>query len=99
MRSKHPKLPKGHQFLSRKSTDEEFGRFDFRHNVGNVTGKVGGVIVLDDDDNGETLRENGWHVPATATAKTRRGHQYYFRCPDDGFPTFDVVPKHLEVRA
>ena len=97
--SKAPKLPKGHPFLSRPASEQEFANFDFRHNVGLATGKVSRVIVLDDDDNGETLRENGWHVPATPTVKTRRGHQFYFRCPDDGFPTFDVVPKHLEVRA
>jgi Bifunctional DNA primase/polymerase, N-terminal/Primase C terminal 1 (PriCT-1)/AAA domain len=98
-RSKAPKLPKGHPFLSRPASEQEFANFDFRHNVGIATGKVSRVIVLDDDDNGETLRERGWHVPATPTVKTRRGHQFYFRWPDGGFPTFDVVPKHLEVRA
>jgi Bifunctional DNA primase/polymerase, N-terminal/Primase C terminal 1 (PriCT-1)/AAA domain len=97
MRSKAPQLQKGHPFLSRKPTNEEFARFDF-HNVGIVTGKPSGVIVLDDDDGGETLRKNGWHIPATPTVRTRRGHQYYFRCPDRGFPTFDVVVKCLEVR-
>jgi hypothetical protein len=99
MRSKAPKLPKGHPYLGRKATDEEFALFDFRHNVGIVTGKVSGIIVLDDDDGGETLHKNGWHVPPTPTVKTRRGHQYYFRCPGAGFPTFDVVPGNLEVRA
>jgi Bifunctional DNA primase/polymerase, N-terminal/Primase C terminal 1 (PriCT-1)/AAA domain len=98
-RSKAPKLAKGHPFLSRPASEQEFANFDFRHNVGLATGKVSRVIVLDDDDDGETLRENGWHVPVTPTVKTRRGYQYYLRCPDDGFPTFDVVPKHLEVRA
>jgi hypothetical protein len=96
-RSKAPRLPKRHPFLSRKATDAEYRGFDFRHNVGIVTGKVSGIIVLDDDDHGETLREKGWHVPPTPTAKTRRGHQYYFRCPEAGFPTFDVAGK-LEVR-
>jgi hypothetical protein len=97
IRSKEPKLSKGHPFLSRKATDEEFARFDFRHNVGIVTGKVSGVIVLDDDDGGATLKENGWNIPATPTVRTKRGHQYFFRCPDEGFPTFDVSEK-LEVR-
>jgi len=96
-RSKAPKLPRDHSFLSRKATDEEFGRFDFRHNVGIVTGRVSGIIVVDDDDDGETLRKNGWHIPATPTTKTRRGHQFYLRYPEDGFPTFDVAGK-LEVR-
>ena len=99
IRSKEPKLPKDHPFLRRKATNEEFAGFDFRHNVALVTGRVSGFIAVDDDDGGETLRKNGWHVPATPTVKTKRGHQYYFRCPDGGFPTFDVVPKHLEVRA
>jgi putative DNA primase/helicase len=96
-RSKEPKLPKGHPFLARKATDEEFGGFDLRHNVGIVTGKVSGIIVLDDDDDGETIKANNWHVPATPTVKTKRGHQYYFRCPEAGFPTFNVAGK-LEVR-
>ena len=98
MRSKEPNLPKGHPYLTRKATDAEFARFDFRHNVGVVTGKVSGVLVLDDDDGGQTMRKNGWHVPATPTVKTKRGNQYYFRCPEAGFPTFDVTRK-LEVRA
>jgi hypothetical protein len=97
IRSKEPKLPKGHPFLSRSATDDEFEAFDFRHNVGIVTGKVSGFIVLDDDDDGATLAQHDWHVPPTPTAKTARGHQYYFRCPDEGFPTFDVTGK-LEVR-
>jgi putative DNA primase/helicase len=97
IRSKEPKLPKGHPFLGRKATDEEFGGFDFRHNVGIVAGKVSGILILDDDDGGETLRRNGWHIPATPTVKTKRGHQYYFHCPETGFPTFDVAGK-LEVR-
>ncbi len=96
-RSKQPKLPKEHPFLSRPATGEEFARFDFRHNVGIVTGKVSGIIVLDDDDGGETLRANGWHVPATPTVRTKRGHQYYFRCPEGGFPTCDLAEK-VEVR-
>src|SRR5215203_950510 len=95
-RSKTPKLPKGHPFLGRKATDTEFAGFDFGHNVGIVAGKVSEIIVLD-DDGGETLRQNGWHVPATPTVKTRRGHQYYFRCPEPGFPTFAVAGK-VEVR-
>ena len=98
MRSKEPKLPKGHPFLSRPAAEEEFAKFDFRHNIGLVTGTVSGIIGLDDDDDGETMRKNGWHVPATPTVKTKRGHQYYFRCPEAGFPTFDVTGK-LEVRA
>jgi hypothetical protein len=98
MRSKEPKLPKGHPFLGRLATEEEFTKFDFRHNIGLVTGMVSEIIVLDDDDGGETLRKNGWHVPATPTVKTKRGHQYYLRCPETGFPTFDVTGK-LEVRA
>ena len=98
LRSKEPKLAKRHPFLGRPATEEEFARFDFRHNVGIVTGKVSGVIVLDDDDGGETMRANGWRVPATPTAKTKRGHQYFFRCPEGGFPTCDVAGK-VEVRA
>jgi putative DNA primase/helicase len=98
MRSKEPKLPKEHPFLGRPATTEEFARFNFRHNIAIVTGKVSRVIVLDDDDDGETLRDNDWHVPATPTVRTKRGHQYYFRCPEAGFPTFDVTGK-LEVRA
>jgi Bifunctional DNA primase/polymerase, N-terminal/Primase C terminal 1 (PriCT-1)/AAA domain len=98
IRSKEPKLSKGHPFLSRRATEEEFRHFDFRHNVGIVAGRVSGLIVLDDDDNGETLKNNAWHVPATPTVKTKRGHQYYLRCPEAGFPTCDVVAGKLEVR-
>jgi hypothetical protein len=89
-RSKAPKLPKGHPYLSRRATEEEFARFDFRHNVGVVTGKVSGIVVLDDDDGGETLRSLGVHVPPGPTVKTRRGHQHYFRYPEgfDRVPTF-----------
>ncbi len=63
-----------------------------------MTGKVSGIIVLDDDDGGQTMKANGWRVPPTPTVKTRRGHQYYFRCPEGGFPTCDLAPK-VEVRA
>ena len=95
-RSKEPNLPKGHPYLDRRATDEEFAKFRFA-NVALVTGKVSGFFVLDDDDDGETLRANGWPVPATVTVKTKRGYQYYLRCPSEGFPTFDVTEK-LEVR-
>ena len=97
IQSKEPKLPKGHPFLRRKPTEEEFAGFDFRHNVAIVTGRISGLIVLDDDDGGETLRKNRWHVPPTPTVKTRRGWQYYLQCPADGFPTFDLTPK-VDVR-
>jgi hypothetical protein len=96
-RSKEPKLPKGHPFLKRKATDAELASFDFRHNVAIVTGKISGIVVLDDDDDGETMRKNGWHAPATPTVRTKRGYQYYMRCPAEGFPTFDIAEK-VEVR-
>jgi hypothetical protein len=101
-RSKAPKLPKGHPYLSRRATEEEFARFDFRHNVGVVTGKVSGIVVLDDDDGGETLRSLGVHVPPGPTVKTRRGHQHYFRYPEgfDRVPTFYLDERTgLQVKA
>jgi hypothetical protein len=97
IRSKEPKLRVGHPYLRRKPTEEEFAEFDFRHNVGIVTGRASGIIVLDDDSGGETIKSNGWPIPPTPTVKTRRGHQYYFRCPEEGFPTCDLAHK-VEVR-
>jgi putative DNA primase/helicase len=98
-RSKEPNLPKGHPYLSRRATDEEFSGFNFKYNVALVTGKVSGLIALDDDDGGETMRKNGWYVPATPAVKTSKGHQYYLRCPQGGFPTFKIVDPGLEVKA
>ncbi len=82
-RSKVAGLPKNHPYLYRRATDEEFENFDFR-NVGIVTGKTSGIVVLDVDSGGsETLNDNGWTIPPTVTVKTMNGYHAYFIYPPD----------------
>jgi putative DNA primase/helicase len=82
-RSKVAVLSKGHPFLERKATDEEFENFNFK-NVGIVTGKTSGILVLDVDDGGpNTLKENEWTIPPTVAVETMNGKHYYFRYPSD----------------
>ena len=61
--SKRPALPKNHPYLCRPARYDEFQNFDFK-NIGIVTGKTSGIVVLDVDGGGsDTLNENGWTVP------------------------------------
>ena len=94
-------MPKGHQFLERAATDEEFDDFVFK-NVGIVTGKTSGIVVLDVDDGGpNTLKEQGWTIPPTVTVKTIYGRHYYFRYPSDAerLPTRVRFAKGLDFKA
>src|SRR5215211_4889930 len=77
--SKVAALPRNHDYLYRRATDEQFENFDFR-NVAIVTGEVSDIIVVDEDQRG-ALTAQGWEVPVTATVKTFRGHHYYFKHP------------------
>src|SRR5215212_4872542 len=81
--SKRPALPKNHPYLHRRASDTELESFDFE-NVGIVTGRTSGIVVLDVDHEGpDTLKENDWTIPPTVTVKTMNGKHYYFRCPSD----------------
>ena len=99
--SKTPALPKGHPYLYRRATDEELESFDFK-NLGIVTGKTSGIVVLDVDDEGpNTLKEKGWTIPPTVTVKTMNGRHYYFRYPSDAerLPTRLRFAKDLDFKA
>jgi hypothetical protein len=81
--SKRPALPKNHPYLYRQATDAELESFDFK-NIGIVTGKTSGIVVLDVDGGGsDTLNENSWTIPPTVTVKTVNGRHYYFRYPSN----------------
>ena len=57
--SKRPALPKNHPYLHRRATDAELESFGFK-NVGIVTGKTSGIVVLDVDYVGpDTLKQKG----------------------------------------
>ena len=81
--SKRPALPKDHPYLHRRATNTEFESFGFK-NVGIVTGKTSGIVVLDVDYVGpDTLKQKGWAIPPTVTVKTMNGKHYYFRYPSN----------------
>ena len=99
--SKRPALPKNHPYLHRRATDAEFESFGFK-NVGIVTGKTSGIVVLDVDHAGPgTLKQKGWVIPPTVTVKTMNGRHYYFRYPSDAerVPTRLRFAKDLDFKA
>jgi len=99
--SKRPALPKNHPYLYRPARDEEFQNFAFK-NIGIVTGKTSGIVVLDVDGGGsDTLNENGWTVPPTVTVRTMNGKHYYFRYPlgAEHVPTKIGFAKGLDFKA
>jgi P4 family phage/plasmid primase-like protien len=75
-------------------------------NVGIITGKVSGVVVLDFDDARAETEAKRRGLPETVTAKTSRGRHYFFNYPDrairkpKGFPSgMDVQSDHKFVVA
>lgn len=79
--SKAPALPKGHEFLRRRPTREEFASFDWSGNVGIVCGELSGITVLDVDlpDGAETLEKLDMTLPHTVQAKTPHGMHYFLQ--------------------
>ncbi len=68
-------------------------------NVGIVTGRVSGIIVLDVD--GAAGRESirGKHLPPTPTCKTPRGGHYYYRHPGGHVPNAVGLLPGIDLRA
>lgn len=107
--SKTPRLPKGHPYLRRRATREEVARFDWsgNPNYGIVTGKTGGVVVMDVDihtagSNGiETLANLGFDTsPLTPTVKTPSGGYHFYYAYRGGIKTtHDRVGPGIDVRS
>ncbi|MGO0122199.1 bifunctional DNA primase/polymerase [Desulfothermobacter acidiphilus] len=102
---KHTRLSSWKEFQERLPTGEEVREWWERWpdaNVGLVTGRLSGVVVLDLDGPAavEAVREKGG-FPETAVVKTSRGWHYYFRYPDgvERVPSRAGVLPGVDVRA
>jgi hypothetical protein len=100
--SKLPNLPKGHEFLTRKPTVEEYKKFKWG-NYGIVTGPVSDICVLDiDGDKGhKTLAEleikpNMIETPQVLTPK---GRHIYFRFNPAVMTGVGVLGKGIDIRS
>ena len=67
-------------------------------NVGIVTGRVSGVVVLDFDDPAAEAEARRKGLPETVTAKTARGRHYFFRYPNCPIRKPRDFPSGLDVQ-
>lgn len=99
--SKLPNLPKGHPFLGRKATREEYAQFDFG-NYGIVCGAVSGITVLDLDlpEGLDNLNEREISMLDTMTpyAETPNGRHYFFKYNPAVKTGVAVLGKGVDIR-
>lgn len=76
---------------------EWFGNGTLR-NIGIVTGKVSGLIVLDVDPGGDATLKKFGDLPQTLTATTSRGKHYYFKHPGYDVPSHNRKDIGLDLR-
>lgn len=102
---KHPALKSWKPYQKARATEDQIRKwFTGRPylNVGIVTGKVSGIIVLDIDgeEGRQAFREAGYEIPSTVHAHTGGGgDHYYFNYPQDGLrnSASSIAPK-VDVR-
>ena len=101
---KRPNLPIGHDFLSRRPSEDEYKEFVFG-NYGIVTGALSGICVLDIDgqEGYQTLRgrdeePDNFMTPAVVTP---RGVHYYFKYNPKVHTGAAVLGKgsHVDIRS
>lgn len=100
--SKKPNLPKGHEFLTRKPTQQEYSKFDFS-NYGIVCGAVSGICVLDiDGEEGlETLRQHEIVLADYVTPRvyTPSGLHLYFKFNPGVSTGAKVIGQGVDIRS
>ncbi|ACX52015.1 Bifunctional DNA primase/polymerase [Ammonifex degensii KC4] len=100
---KHPRLASWKEFQERRPTEEElrewWGEKWSSANLGLVTGRVSGVVVvdLDGEDGVRAVRERGG-LPPTPVVRTGKGWHYYFAYPEVVVPTRAGVLPGVDVR-
>lgn len=72
---------------------------DPRRNVGIVTGKISGLVVLDVDGEEGLASVRGRVLPVTPVAKTGKGFHYYFAHPGFELPNAVGILPGVDVRA
>jgi hypothetical protein len=81
-------------YQSARASKEEMDRWIVDYpdcNIGVVTGRVSGIIVLDTDSNEADVMVRALCIPpGTPTVRTAKGHHYYFKYPT-GFPVNNRV--------
>lgn len=99
--SKVPNLPKGHGFLYRKPSKEEYKGFDFG-NYGIVCGKISGITVLDVDlpEGYDALQEREISLTElwTPTAHTPGGMHFFFKYNEGAKTGVAVLGKGVDIR-
>lgn len=70
------------KYQTEEPTPADLARWDSSdYNVGIVTGKPGGIVVLDVDNEEAQHFADQLDLPSTPTVRTGRGRHYYFRAP------------------
>lgn len=91
------------EYQTRRASEEEIKAWYSLHSsadIGVVTGKAQGFIVLDIDGPESAVLGNSRPIPNTRCVKTKRGTQYYFKFPEhfDGKTTVVGLQPLLDVR-
>jgi hypothetical protein len=99
--SKLPGLASWKAYQDRKPTLDELERWfaETANNVGIVTGKVSGIVVVDVDGPAgeETVKPLG--IPRTPTANTPHGRHIFLRHPGEPVPNRAHVAPGVDIRA
>lgn len=103
---KHPALPSWKEFQKRRATEGEIRGWFTGHpelNVGIVTGRISGIVVLDVDgeEGHQALREAVMSkLPATPHVHTGGGgDHYFFRYPENGIAnSAGKIAERVDVR-
>lgn len=104
-KGKHPALGSWKRYQDKRATEEEVRQWFTPRpylNLGIVTGKVSGIVVLDVDGEAghQALKKAGYEIPDTVHAHTGGGgDHYYFNYPQDGLrnSASSIAPK-VDVR-
>jgi hypothetical protein len=79
---KSPILPSWKEYQSRRPSTEEINSWfsnGNEHNIGIITGKVSGIIVVDFDSKEAYEKAKDRGLSDTPTVKTNRGYHCYFK--------------------
>ena len=85
---KHPKMRSWEKWQTERVTPEQAKKWwteNAKSNLGIVTGKISGIVVLDVDgpEGRESLKKETRELPATPISKTGNGFHYIFKHPGD----------------
>jgi hypothetical protein len=95
-RGKAPALETWREYQTRKSTEDEIRQWwteNPRYNIGAITGRVSGIVVVDVDDPEKAMPSlMGYRTQQIAVSGSGKGYHLYYRYPDYA----DTIPNRVK---